>query len=238
MLTSEEAIDYTHLLDDCLKSDQLLSAETMSNIRTRLNARNALRQSTSTAQNPLLDLGKYDMKEILRLRFAPRTELLSTTDRRSNSSRNLIAVTVRLNKRKIFHKPIEPTFSLGLHPIVITLNGHYMETFLFHRSDNSLVLSRTTAVDVVNRGSGIERSIPVGRIIGATKDKILAGTWSEHSQRLIFNGNHRMYFFYLPEQQQADTFRCEPAHGDIYNTPRYLGCTPDNSIIYGKLLNG
>lgn len=236
LLTSDEATDYTHLLDDCLKSDQLVSADTMNKIQTRLNARNALRQSSSTAQNPLLDLGKYNMEQILRLRFAPRTELLATTDRRAKSSKNIIAVTVRLDKRKIFHKPLEQTFSLGQHPIVITLNGHYLETFLFRRSDNSLVLSRTTAIDVINRGTGIERSVPVGRIIGTIRDKILAGTWSEQSQRLIFNGNHRMYFFYIPEQQCADVFFCQPVAGDLYNTPRYLGCTPDNSIIYGKVL--
>ncbi len=235
LLTSEEAIDYTHLLDDCLKSDQLLDAETMTNIQRRLNARHALGQLTSEVKNPIVELGKFDIEEILRLRFAPRIESSPTTKGNTGSRKNITAVTVRLGYRKIFQSPLQRAFSVGRHPIIISLNGHYYETFLFRRSDNSLVLSKTTGIDVINRGSGLEKSITLWKILGTTKDKILAGTWCEHSQRLILNGNRRMYFYYMQGQQRADKFLCEPAEGDVYNTPRFLGCTPDGSIIYGEL---
>ncbi len=168
--------------------------------------------------------------------MAPRTELSPTINRSTSASRNITAVTVRLGKRKIFQSPLECAFSIGRHPIIISLNGHYCETFMCRRSDNSLILSKTTAIDVINRGSGLEKSIRMSRILGTTKDKILAGTWCEHSQRLVLNGNHRMYFFCMHAQQNADQFLCEPAEGDIYNTSRFLGCTHDGSLIYGKFI--
>jgi hypothetical protein len=205
----------------------------MTNIQRRLEARNALGQSASEAKTPVVELGKFNIEEILRLRFAPRTELSSTTNR-TNSSRT--AVTVRLGKRKIFQSPLQRAFSIGRHPIIISLNDHYYETFFCRRSDNSLILSSTTSIDVINRGSGLEMSIRLSKILGTTKDKILAGTWCEHCQRLILNGNHRMYFFYMQGQQHADQFRCEPASSDPYNTPRFLGCTHHGSIFYGKLI--
>jgi hypothetical protein len=206
----------------------------MKNIQLRLNARNALGQSASEAKNPVVELGNFNIEEILRLRFAPRTELLSTTNRNTSGNKNITAITVRLDKRKIFQSPLQNAFSIGRHPIIISLNDHYYETFFCRRSDNSLILSSTTAIDVINRGSGLEMSVRLSKILGTTKDKILAGTWCEHCQRLILNGNHRMYFFYMQGQQHADKFRCEPANGDPFNTPRFLGCTHYGSIFYGK----
>jgi hypothetical protein len=207
----------------------------MSNIQRRLDARTALGQSASEAKNPVVELGRFNMEEIVRLRFAPRTELSSTTNRNNSGRKNITTVTVRLGKSKIFQSPLQTAFSIGRHPIIISLNDHYYETFFCRRSDNSLILSSTTAIDVINRGSGLEISIRLSKIFGTTKDKILAGTWCEHCQRLILNGNHRMYFFYMQGQQRADKFRCEPINGDPYNTPRFLGCTHDGSIFYGKL---
>ena len=233
LLTSEEAIDYTHLLDDCLRSDQLIDAGTMTNMQRRLDARHALSQSTSEAKQPIVELGKFNIEEILRLRFAPRAQSsLATNEKR----KNVTAVTVRLGQRKIFESPFQEAFSVGRHPIIVSLNGHYFETFLFRCMDNSLVLSKTTGLDIVSRGSGLELTIPLWKILSTTKDKILAGTWCEQTQRLILNGNRRMYFYFMQGQQCADEFLCEPVYGDIHNTPRFLGCTPDSSIIYGELL--
>lgn len=235
LLTSEEAIDYTHLLNECLKSDQLLDAKTMTNIQHRLDARNALGQSASQAKNPVIELGQYDMEEMLRLRFAPRTELSATIIPKNSDGRPMTAVTVRLNKRKIFQSPLQPSFSVGRHPVIIPLKDYYYETFFFRRADNSLFLSSTTGIDVYNRGTGLKLHVPLHQIICTRKDKILAGTWCERYQRLILNGNRTMYFFHMPKQQHADQFSCDPIHGDIHNTLRFLGCTHDAWIFYGKL---
>ncbi len=167
----------------------------MTQIQNRLDARNALGQATSSAKSPVVELGKFNIEEILRLRFASQSEFLSITNRTRSSSKNLTTVTVRLGKRKIFQSPLERAFSIGRHPLIISLNDHYYETFFCRRPDNSLILSSTTAIDVINRGSGLAMSIRLSKILGTTKDKILAGTWCEHCQRLILNGNHRMYFF-------------------------------------------
>ena len=233
VLTSEQAIDYADLLNDCLKQDQLLDAETMTSIQRRLDGRNSLGQSASEAKSPVIELGKFNVEKLLRLRSAPRTELSPTSYRNSDDNKNTTMVTVRLGKRKIFQSPFQPAFSIGRHPIIISLHSPYHESFFCRRSDNSLILSSSTTIDVINRGSGLEVSIRFPKITGTTKDKILAGTWCEHCHRLILNGNYRMYFFDMRTQEQADQFRCQPANGDIYNTPRFLGCT-QSSIFYGK----
>ncbi len=208
----------------------------MTNIQRRLDARHALGQSSSEAKQPIVELGKFDIEEILRLRFAPRAQSSLSTNEKTGTRKNITAVTVRLGQRKIFENPLQQAFSVGRHPIIVSLNGHYYETFLFRCMDNSLVLSRTTGLDVISRGTGLELTIPFWKILGTVKDKILAGTWCEQTQRLILNGNRRMYFHFMQGRQlRADRFFCEPIYGDIHNTPRFLGCTTDTSIIYGEL---
>ena len=229
MLTSEEAVNYTDLLSNCLKQDQLIDAETMTSIQRRLDARNALGQS-SEARNPAIEIGKFNPKSLLQLRLAPRTE--SPLPRTKSS--NVITVTVRLGKHKQFQSPLQNTFSVGKHPTAISLNDRYVETFFCRRTPgNSLILLSTTAIDFVNRGSGVEMSIRLSKILGTSKDKLLAGTWSEYSQRLILIGNHRMYFYDLQGQEHARRFRCQPTQGDPVNSPRFVACIHDGSIFYG-----
>ncbi|CAF5220788.1 unnamed protein product, partial [Rotaria magnacalcarata] len=84
----------------------------------------------------------------------------------------------------------------------------------------------------INRGSGLETSIRLSQIFDTIKDKIFAGTWCEHSQRLVLNGKHHMYFFNMQRQQHADRFRCRPINGESHHASRFLGCTHDGSIIY------
>ena len=232
LLTSEEAITYKDLLNECMKQDQLINAETMVNIQRRLDARNALGQSAAEARHPLIELGKFEPEKILHLRRAPRVE--SSTTARSKSG-NVITVTVRLGKSKQFQSPLHGSFSVGKHPTAISLEDRYVETFFCRRTPgNSLILLSTTAIDVVNRGSGVEMSVRLSKVLGTAKDKLLAGTWCEHAQKLILVGNHRMYIFDFQKQEHAKRFRCQPTEGDPGNTARFLACTHDGSIIYGK----
>ena len=231
LLTSEEAVDYGHTLHDCLKRDQLLNAEAMANIQRRLDARTALGQSASEAKNPLVDLGKFDAEKLLSLRYAPRAQSAQPTHRPAHG----ISVTVRLGKQEQFQSPLQNSFSVGKHPTAISLNDRYLETFFCRRTPgNSLILLSTTAIDVVNRGSGIEMSVRLSKVLGTMKDKLLAGTWCEATQRLILVGNHRMYVFDMHGQEHAARYRCQPVEGDLKNTLRFLGCTHNGSIIYGK----
>ncbi|CAF0945921.1 unnamed protein product [Rotaria sordida] len=229
LLTSEEAVDYTHILHKCLKQDQLIDKDTLIDIQHRLDARLALGQSASEAKPPLIELGKFEPKKILQLRTAPRTESFQPKIRNNN----IIPVTVRLGKYKLFQTPLEGTFSIGKHPTAISLNDRYLETFFCRRTPgNSLILLSTTTIDIVNRGSGLEMSVRLSKILGTEKDKLLAGAWCEYSQRLILVGNHRMYFFDLQGQEHAKKYRCEPIHGDSGYTPRFIGCTHDGFIFY------
>lgn len=215
-----------------MKQDQLINAETMTGIQQRLDARNALGQSASEARPPLIELGKFESEKILHLRHAPRVE----TSTRVKSG-NVITVTVRLGKSKQFQSPLNGSFSVGKHPTAISLEDRYVETFFCRRTPgNSLILLSTTAIDIVNRGSGVEMSVRLSKILGTAKDKFLAGTWCEYSQKLILVGNHRMYIFDLQKQEHARRFRCQPVEGDPTNTARFLSCTYDGSIIYGKNL--
>ena len=232
LITSEEAKTYADLLTSCLKQDQLIDAETMSVMQQRLDARNALGQSASDARNPLMELGKFETDKILQLRHAPRAE----SSQIKNKSTNVITVTVRLGKHKQFQSPLQGSFSVGKHPTAISLNDRYLETFFCRRTPgNSLILLSTTAIDLVNRGSGVEMSVRLSKILGTEKDKLLAGTWCEYAQRLILVGNHRMYFFDLQGQEHAKRFGCPPFEGDPRNTPRFLTCLHDGSIIYGRI---
>jgi hypothetical protein len=220
------------MLHDCLKRDKLPDAEEMTSIQRRLNARSALGLSASEAKHPIVELGKFDPKKLLPLRYAPRAESSQSINKNSNS----VTVTVRLGKTEKFESPLQSTFSVGKHPTAISLNDRYLETFFCRRTPgNSLILLSTTAIDVINRGSGIEMSVRLSKILGTVKDKILAGTWCEYSQRLILVGNHRMYFYDMQGKKHAKVYRCEPAHGDPGNTPRFLSCTYDGSIFYGKI---
>ncbi|UJR10427.1 hypothetical protein I4U23_014631 [Adineta vaga] len=229
LLTSEEAIDYTQLLKECLKQDQLLHDETMINIQHRLDARNALGQSASEAKNPLVETGKFEPEKLLHLRYAPRAESSQGKVQTMNSTK----VTVRLGKYKQFQSPLQGTFSVGKHPTAVSLNDRYVETFFCRRTPgNSLILLSTTAIDLVNRGSGVELSVRLSKILGTTKDKLLAGTWCEYSQRLILVGNHRMYFYDFQGQEHARKFRCQPSHGDPGNTPRFIDCAHNGTIFY------
>ncbi|CAF0848483.1 unnamed protein product [Adineta ricciae] len=229
LLTSEEAVDYTELLKECLKQDQLLHNETMVNIQHRLDARNALGQSASEAQNPLVELGKFEPERLLQLRYAPRVESSPAKTRTTATTK----VTVRLDKCKQFQSPLQGTFSVGKHPTAVSLNDRYAETFFCRRTPgNSLILLSSTSIDLVNRGSGVELSVRLSKILGTTKDKLLAGTWCEYSQRLILVGNHRMYFYDFQAQEHARKFRCSPLHGDPGNTPRFINCTHNGTIFY------
>ncbi|CAF1547157.1 unnamed protein product [Rotaria magnacalcarata] len=229
LLTSEEAVDYTRLLMNCLKQDQLIDVDTLAAIQRRLEARSALGQSVSEAKTPLIELGKFEPNKLLQLRTAPRAE----SPQHRTRHKNKIPVTISLDKCRFFQIPLEGTFSVGKHPTAVSLNDRYLETFFCRRTPgNSLILLSSTTIDVVNRGSGVEMSVRLSKILGTEKDKILAGAWCEYSQRLILVGNHRMYFYDLQGQEHAKKFRCEPKHGDPGNTPRFLNCTHDGSIFY------
>ena len=204
----------------------------MTTIQRRLNARNALGQSVSETKNPVMELGKFEPDKLLYLRHAPRAESVQS----KTKSSNIITVTVRLGVHKHFQSPLQGTFSVGKHPTAISLNDRYLETFFCRRTPgNSLILLSTTAIDVITRGSGVEMSVRLSKILGTAKDKLLAGTWCEYNQKLILVGNHRMYFFDMQGQEHARRFRCEPVQGDPGNTARFIACSHDGSIFYGKI---
>lgn len=204
----------------------------MKNIQTRLNARNALGQAASEAKHPIVEEGKFEVEKILSLRFAPRAQSVHSNTQRN---RHGISVTVRLDKQKLFQSPLQGSFSVGRHPTAISLNDRYLETFFCRRTPgNSLILLSSTAIDVITRGSGVELSFRLSKILGTMKDKLLAGAWCERTQRLLLVGNHRIYAFDMQKQAHADRYRCEPAQGDPRNTPRFIGCANDGSVFYGK----
>ena len=231
LLSSEQAADYTSMLNEHCKREQLLDADTMVSVQSSLDARNALGQSSSEAKPPLLTLGKFDVEKLLHLRFAPRAESAQPTQRTARST----SVTVRLGFQKHFHPNLQESFFVGEHPIAISLNYDYVETFFcYQMAHHRLILMGPTKISFVSRGSHAEQTTPIQFILGTVKDGLLAGTWCEYSQRLILVGNAHMYFYDPQEQKRARRIRCEPVQRGVAFKRRFLGCSPAGSLFYGK----
>ena len=205
----------------------------MVSVQSSLDARNALGQSSSEAKPPLLTLGKFDVEKLLHLRFAPRAESAQPAQRTARST----SVTVRLGFQKHFHPNLQESFFVGEHPIAISLNYDYVETFFcYQMAHHRLILMGTTKISFVSRGSHAEQTTPIQFILGTVKDGLLAGTWCEYSQRLILVGNAHMYFYDPQEQKRARRIRCEPVQRGVAFKRRFLGCSPAGSLFYGKHL--
>lgn len=231
LLTSEEAVDYQHILDDSLKTDKLVESTALNTIQKRLDARKALGKSASEAQPIIFELGNIDVQKVLFIRSAARLE---TKEKKFRGNRS-VSVTVGLGRQKRFEIPLEKTFSIGAHPTAVSLNDRYLETFFCRRTPgNSLILLSSTSIDIVNRGSGLESSVRLSKILGTTKDKILAGNWCESSQRLYLVGNHRMYIYDFQSDEHAKQYLCEPINGDSKNTQRFICSGQNGSIFYGE----
>ena len=167
---------YLNILDEYIKHDRLLDAKILADLDMRLGDRTVLIASNS------------DIKK----------RLLRGTRTRAQTASSVTwtkTVTVSLNLQKQFQIPVQSSFSVGQHPIIVSLIDHYLEKFFCQWRDNSVVLLSSLSIDVYTRGSALTWSIPLSRVLGNVKDKILAGTWCSYIQRLILVG--RSHFLHV-----------------------------------------
>jgi hypothetical protein len=139
------------------------------------------------------------------------------------------------------------------------LIDHYLATFFCQWRDNSVVLLSSLAIDVYTRGSALTWSIPLSRVLTNVKDKILAGTWCSYIQRLILVGRSHFYMFDIDRHKtlcvctcgcggrcgngpmtpisrrnMISIYRCQPSYDDRANSQRFLACSNNGFLFYGK----
>ena len=118
------------------------------------------------------------------------------------------SITISLSTRKRVPLPVESSFSMGQHPVIVSLIDHYVKTFFCQWRENSVILLSSLSIDVYSRSSGLKWSIPLRRVLGNVRDSIVAGAWSSYIQRLILVGRFHFYIFDLDDQKVRSVCEC------------------------------
>ena len=165
-------------------------------------------------------------------------------------------ITVSLNAQKHFRLPIERSFSVGQHPIVVSLIDQYLETFFCPGQDNGVILLSLSSIDIYSRGSGLTWFVPLNRVLGNIKDKIVAGVWCSYAERLILVGQYNFYVFNISRYKMrcgcgARCCTCTISSsmnriivprcrypiicGDYIHSRRFLASNHKGLLFYGEL---
>ncbi len=236
---------YLNILNEYLKDNRLLDAKTLADLNMRLEHRIDIdtRISRSLTVSHNLDANK---------------RLLRRSPMRAQSAQVISSrtLTVSLNLQKHFPPHVQASFSLGKDPIIVSLNEHYLETFFCQWRDNSVILLSLLSIDVYARGCGLIWSIPLSRVFGNVKDKIVAGAWCSYIQRLILVGRNHFYMFDINKQKVrcvcecgcgarcgsgpiarqgiTSKFRFPSTYNDRVNSQKFLVCSDNGYLFYGK----
>jgi hypothetical protein len=247
-VTSNSLQVYLNILDEHLENDRLLDGKTLADLDMRLGDRTALVTGDSRS---LTVSHNSDTNKLLLRRSPVRSHTAKVTWSRT--------ITVSLNTQKHFQLPVQSSFSVGQHPIVVSLIDHYQETLFCQWRDNSVILLSLLSIDVYTRGAGLTWSIPLSRVLGNVKDKILAGVWCSYIQRLILVGRYHFYMFDIdrqkvrcickcgcggrcgngpmpptPRQNITSIYQCQHTYDDRTNSQRFLACSRNGYLFYGK----
>lgn len=230
---------YLDLLNDYLKKDRLLDVKTLADLALRLESRTP-RSQTNTKRHPA--------------HHSPRR---SQTAKPQFSK----SVTVGLNVKKCLPLSIQTTFSVGQHPVVVSLIDHYEKTFFCEWRENSVILLSTLSLDVYSRSAGLAWSIPLIRILVNLKDRIVAGTWSSYLERLILVGQSHFYVYDIDDQKvrcmchcgcggrcgngpmrpkrprsMTLRYRCPVGYNDRAISGKFVACSYTGRLFYGLFL--
>ncbi|CAF4563450.1 unnamed protein product, partial [Rotaria sp. Silwood2] len=185
------------ILKEHIEKNHLLDAKILADLDRRLN--DQIEQITKKSPS-LTTSHNFDTNIILLRRSRVRAQTA-----RGNWSKT---ITVSLNIQKDFPLPIERSFSMGPHPIAVSLVDSYLETVFCQGRDNSVILFSLLSIDVYTRGSGLAWSIPISRVLGNVKDKIFAGVWCFYTERLILVGRYHFYMFDIDRQRVRCVCKC------------------------------
>ena len=234
VLTNSNAVEtYLQMLDGYLKKDRLINVKILADLHTRLSDRSVLGTRNTAHRSPI------------------RSQSTKPTFSKS--------ITVSLGARKRLALPIQTSFSMGQHPVVVSLVDHYLKTFFCQWRENSVILLSSMSIDVYSRSSGLKWSIPLRRVLGNIKDRIVAATWSPYIQRLILVGRFHFYVFDIDDQKVRSVCECgcggrcgngpmspRPRRSTtvMYRSPlqhdtradsqRFLACSYNEYLFYGK----
>lgn len=244
VLTNSNAVEtYLQVLDEYLKKDRLINVKILADLCIQLSDRSVL-GTRNTAHR------SYRNKLLVH-RSPIRSQSAKPTFSKS--------ITVSLGARKRLALPIQTSFSMGQHPVVVSLVDHYLKTFFCQWRENSVILLSSMSIDVYSRSSGLKWSIPLRRVLGNIKDRIVAGAWSPYIQRLILVGRFHFYVFDIDDQKVRSVCECgcggrcgngpmspKPRRSRtlMYRSPlqydarvdsqRFLACSYNEYLFYGK----
>ncbi|CAF0861811.1 unnamed protein product [Rotaria sp. Silwood1] len=230
---------YLIILKEHLEKDHLLDAKTLFDLDMRLNDQ----IGQITKKSPSL-MASHNFR---------RSHMRAQTARNNRPK----TITVSLNIQKDFPLPIERSFSMGPHPIAVSLVDSYLETVFCQGRDNSVILLSLLSIDVYTRGSGLTWSIPLSRVLGNIKDKIFAGVWCSYVERLILVGRYHFYMFDIDRQRvrcvckcgcgarccsgtmpptsrryMTIRYRCQPTYDDRTDSRRFLASNHTGLLFY------
>jgi hypothetical protein len=205
---------------------------------------------TRNSKSPIVSLDSDIEKRLFR-RSRVRSQTAKATWSRT--------ITVSLNLQKHLTIPVQSSFSVGQHPIIVSLTDHYLETLFCQWRDNSVILVSQLSIDVYTRGSGLTWSIPLILILKNKEDKIRAGFWCSYIQRLILVGRCDFYIFDLDRKKvrcvckcgcggrcgngtmppvlrrnRTPRLRCPSTYDDRTSSQRFLACSYNGKLFYGK----
>jgi hypothetical protein len=152
--TSNAVETYLQVLDEHLKNDRLLDIKILADLNTRLSDPSALVVKNTGHHS--------DRNKLLVHRSPVRSQSAKPTFSKS--------ITVSLSTRKHVALPVQSSFSMGEHPVVVSLIDHYTKTFFCQWRENSVILLSAMSIDVYSRSSGLKWSIPLRRVLGNIKD--------------------------------------------------------------------
>ncbi|CAF4048533.1 unnamed protein product, partial [Rotaria magnacalcarata] len=246
ILTRSSLENYLITLKEHLENDQLLNAKTLTDLEICLMDQ----AGPVTKKSPTL-MNSYDFD---RKTFSFRRSRLKVETATLTRSKT---VTVSLNTQLNFTRPIERSFSMGQHPIAVSLVDSYLETFFCQGRDKGVILLSLLSIDVYTRSAGLTWSIPLSRVLGNTTDKIIAGVWCSYTERLILVGRYHFYMFDMdrqkvrcickcgcgarcmsgsmpPTARQSITprYRCQSTYDDRTNARRFLASNHKGILFY------
>ncbi|CAF4731244.1 unnamed protein product [Rotaria socialis] len=246
ILTRSSLENYLITLKEHLENDQLLDAKTLTDLEICLTDH----ADPFTKKSPTL-MNSYDFD---RKTFSFRRSRLKVATTALTRSKT---ITVSLNTQLNFTRPIERSFSMGQHPIAVSLVDSYLETFFCQGRDNGVILLSLLSIDVYTRSSGLTWSIPLSRVLGNIKDKIIAGVWCSYTERLILVGRYHFYLFDMDQQKLrcickcgsgarcmsgsmpptarqsiSPRYRCQSTYDDRTNSQRFLASNHKGILFY------